>query len=137
MRHRLNHSQNAHIESVFGGRHAAVTAILFGAPAKGLQDTAIGVLGGHVIAAVLAVLQLKMIPEVAQFASKTLIVAVAVGAQKACGAVHPPAVAIAFVWATSGQTDPMKLVGPLIGCTILIAVQQVWVALTSVKAKAN
>ena len=50
-------------------------------------------------------------------------VAAAIGAQKAAGAVHPPACGVAFVWATSGQGDPMKGIGPLIGCVILIAVK--------------
>ena len=55
--------------------------------------------------------------------------ALAVGAQKAFGAVHPPAVGMAFVWATTGKTDIMGLVGPLIGCAVLIACQQAWITL--------
>ena len=58
------------------------------------------------------------------------VVMLAVGAQKALGAVHPPAVAMAFIWATSGQDDPLKGVGPLIGCAILVVCQQVWLELT-------
>ena len=113
--------------------HAAVVAILFAAPAKGATDTAKAVLGGHVAAMAMAILQLKVLPMVpaAAFAAKTVIVALAVGAQKAAGAVHPPAIGIAFIWATTGQDDPMKAVGPLIGCTVLIAVQQLWNELTA------
>ena len=117
------------------GPHAAVVAILFAAPAKGLYDTAFAVLGGHIVAAGIAILQLKLLPPSAAFLTKTIVVTLAVGAQKALGTVHPPACAIAFVWATSGQDDPMKLVGPLIGCTILIVVQQAFIALTASKPK--
>ena len=108
---------------IVAGPHAAVAAILFAAPAMPLQKALMGVLGGHVIAMAVAIGQVMFLPEVAKWAAKTAIVAAAIGAQKAAGAVHPPACGVAFVWATSGQGDPMKGIGPLIGCVILIAVK--------------
>lgn len=115
---------------IVAGPHAAVAAILFAAPAAPLQKTAMSVLGGHVLAAGVAILQVKFLPPAAAVAMKTLVVCLAIGAQKAAGAVHPPAVGMAFVWATTGIDDPLKLVGPLIGCVILLVVQQIWLALT-------
>lgn len=115
---------------ILAGPHAAVAAILFAAPAKGMKDTAVAVLGGHLVAMGIALLQVKYLPAQAAFAAKTIVVMLAVGAQKALGAVHPPAVAVAFIWATSGQDDPLKVVGPLIGCAILVVCQQVWLKLT-------
>ena len=121
---------------IVSGPHAAVVSLLFATPVKPLQDTVIGVIGGHVVAAGMAVLQVKFLPAAAVPMAKTIVVALAVGAQKLSGAVHPPACGVAFVWATSGQDDPLKLIGPLIGCSIIIAVQQAWNAATSGKAKA-
>ena len=116
--------------------HAAVACILFAAPVKAAAETAQGVLGGHVAAAGVAVALLKVkLPAAAAFALKTIAVALAIGVQKALGTVHPPAIGIAFVWATSGQDDPMKLVGPLIGCCVLIAAQQGWLQLTVTEKK--
>ena len=121
---------------IVSGPHAAVVAILFAMPAKPLQDTLIGVLGGHIVAAGMAVAQVKFLPAAAVPMAKTIIVALAVGAQKMTGAVHPPACGVAFVWATSGQDDPMKLAGRSSG-TILIVVQQAWNALTAGSGKAK
>ena len=114
---------------IVAGGHAAVTAILFATPPKTAIDTARAVLGGHVIAASMALALAHGLPEAAGFAIKTVIVTLAVGAQKAAGAVHPPACALAFMWATSAETSPYKLIGPLIGCSVLIVCQQAWVAL--------
>ena len=118
------------------GGHAAIAAILFASPAKGAPAATHvrGVLGGHVIAAGVAIGLAKALPEAAAFATKTVIVTLVIGAQSAAGALHPPACALAFVWATTKETDPMKLVGPLIGCAVLIVCQQVWLVLTP-KAK--
>jgi len=109
------------------GPHAAVVGILFAAPPKNAMATAKGVLGGHIVAVGAAIL-LQMAPLAGlDFALKTLVVMAAVGAQKATDTVHPPACGVAFMWAAGGKTDPAALVGPLIGCAILIAVQQAWV----------
>lgn len=120
---------------IVAGGHAAVTAILFATPPKSATATATAVLGGHVIAAGVALAQTKLLPEAAAFAVKTLVVMLAVGAQKAADAVHPPACALAFAWATSKQTDPLALLGPLIGCAVLIGCQQAWVQMTAAPAK--
>uniref|UniRef100_A0A7S2DC71 HPP transmembrane region domain-containing protein n=1 Tax=Haptolina brevifila TaxID=156173 RepID=A0A7S2DC71_9EUKA len=120
---------------LIGAPHAAVATVLFAAPSKPLQETALTVIGGHIIAVALAVLQVKFLPAAAAALVKTLVVALSVGAQKATGTVHPPAVAMAFVWATTGNNDPLKAIGPLIGCSVLIGVQQLWIVLTSSKAK--
>ncbi len=123
---------------IVAGGHAAITAILFASPAKGASAATHlrGVLGGHVIAGGLAIGLAKALPEAAAFATKTVIVTLVIGAQSAAGALHPPACALAFVWATTKETDPMKLVGPLIGCAVLIVCQQVWLVLTAPKAPA-
>jgi CBS-domain-containing membrane protein len=113
--------------------HAAVAAILFAAPPKPAGETAVAVLGGHLVAVALAILQVKFLPVQAAAVVKVLVVALAVGAQKATSTVHPPAVAMAFVWATSGNDDPLKAVGPLIGCTLLVVVQQLWLIVTKPK----
>ena len=112
------------------GGHAAVAAILFATPAKDAYETAVAVLGGHAVAAGVALLQLAALPEQAVFATKTIVVAAAVGAQKYAGTVHPPACALAFVMATTGNNDPKSLIGPLLGCAILIAAQQAFIELT-------
>jgi CBS-domain-containing membrane protein len=109
---------------IVAGPHAAVAAILFAGPAMPLPKKIMAVLGGHAVAMAVAIAQVKLLPEAAKWAAKTAIVAAAIGAQKAAGTVHPPACGIAFVWATSGQGDPTKAIGPLIGCAILIAVKQ-------------
>ena len=123
---------------IVAGGHAAITAILFASPAKGAPAATHvrGVLGGHVIAAGVAIGLAKALPEAAAFATKTVIVTLVIGAQSVAGALHPPACALAFVWATTKETDPMKLVGPLIGCAVLIVCQQVWLVLTAPKAPA-
>merc|ERR1719183_2155044 len=117
------------------GGHAAVTAILFATPLKSAPVAAVakGVIGGHVIAAGAAIGLAMGLPQSAAFAIKTVIVTLAVGAQSAAAAVHPPACALAFVWATTAETDATKLVGPLIGCAVLIACQQVWNTLNKEK----
>ena len=122
---------------VVAGPHAAVAAILFAAPAMPLQKAIMGVIGGHIVAMVVSIGQVMFLPEAAKWAAKTTIVAAAIGAQKAAGTVHPPACGIAFVWATSGQDDPMKAIGPLIGCCLLIAVKYTIVALTAGDGKAK
>eukprot|EP01079_Euglenida_sp_SAG-EU17-18_P000939 gene939-2584_t len=61
------------------GPHAAVVAILFASPAKGPVDTAVAVLGGHIVAAGIAILQLRFLPASAALLAKTLVVALAVG----------------------------------------------------------
>jgi CBS-domain-containing membrane protein len=122
---------------IVAGPHAAVAAILFAGPAMSLEKKIMGVLGGHAVAMAVAIAHVKLLPEAAKWAAKTAIVAAAIGAQKAAGTVHPPACGIAFVWATSGQDDPMKAIGPIIGCAILIAVKELIDALSGSSAKAK
>ena len=122
---------------IVSGPHAAVAAILFAGPPMPLQKALMGVIGGHVVAMAIAIGQVMLLPEAAKWAAKTAIVAAAIGAQKAAGTVHPPACGVAFVWATSGQGDPMKAVGPLIGCCVLIGIKELIVALTAGDAKAK
>ena len=102
---------------------AAVTAILFATPPKDLKATAWSVLGGHVVAVLVALLQLGVLPVEAAFAAKTVIVSLVVLAMKLADAVHPPACAFAFLF-VMGKQGPWDAAGPLIGCAILICCQQ-------------
>ena len=115
--------------------HAPVTVILFATPAKPAQATAYGVLGGHVAATLASLAQLYAMPETIAFATKTITVGLAVLAMKLGDAVHPPAAAFALAF-VGGSKTPMFAAGPLIGCVVLIACQQVWLALPAPAAAA-
>ena len=117
--------------NVVSAGHAAVAAILFATPAKDAAETAKAVLGGHAVAAGVALIRLAALPEQAVFATKTIVVAAAIAAQKYAGTVHPPACALAFMTAANGTKDPNALIGPFLGCAILIGAQQAFIALTA------
>ena len=117
---------------IVAGGHAAVAAILFAAPAKGAKDTAYAVVGGHVVATIAYLLQLAIVPASCVAAYKTLIVALCIYGQKAAGAVHPPAVAFAFL-SVMANKGAMDAVGPIIGCALLVAFQQTWIEVTKDK----
>jgi len=124
----------AGFNAVAGG-HAAVTAILFCMPPKTATATAYNVLGGHALAALAGVAQLAALPASLAFASKTLITVAIVLAMKSFDAVHPPAAAFGFL-AVAGNKGLVDAVGPLLGCAVLIACQQLWLQLPGPKAKA-
>mmetsp|Transcript_43479 Transcript_43479/g.98278 ORF Transcript_43479/g.98278 Transcript_43479/m.98278 type:complete len:214 (-) Transcript_43479:472-1113(-) len=118
------------------GPHAAVAVILFATPPKNAKATAYSVLGGHLIAAIAALLQLAVLPAAVAFAAKTVIVSLVVLGMKLADAVHPPACAFAMLFVV-GKQGPMDVIGPLIGCGILVACQQVWLKLPAAASPAD
>lgn len=109
--------------SIVAGGHAAVSTILFATPAKSMADTFYGVVGGHVIATLVGMAQLALAPAALDFATKTVTVTLVILAQKALGAVHPPACAFAFMFVGGGKTYE-DAIGPIVGCAVLILLQQ-------------
>lgn len=117
------------------GGHAAVTAILFAAPALPAATTAYKVLGGHIVATIAGLIQLNFIPPDLATLTKTLCITLAVLGQKATDSVHPPACAFAFIFVT-GNKGYEFAIGPIVGCAVLIAAQQAWLAVTASGAPA-
>ena len=81
----------------------AVAVILFATPPKNAKATAYSVLGGHLIAAIAALLQLAVLPAAVAFAAKTVIVSLVVLGMKLADAVHPPACAFAMLFVVGKQ----------------------------------
>lgn len=122
--------------SCFAGGHFAVTVILFATPAKTAKQTAYAVIGGHVLASAVALLHLAALPDVAAFMTKIVLGSAVVAVMSFSGAVHPPACAFAFAL-VSGNKGVDFTYGPILGCCVLVACQQVWLALPGGKAKAK
>jgi len=116
---------------------AAVAVLLFCLP-KAPASQPRNVLGGHLVATAVALAVSMLLPPAYAIAGKTLVVAGSILAMSLTGTTHPPAAAFAYVFLATGMQPKNLLYPGFAGACILVAVQQVCLAVAPAdKPKTN